>query len=302
MSMDVILDTDIATDVDDCLALALIAQSPELHLAGVTCVYGDVDLRARFASKLLGLDERLHDVPVTAGVRLPLMKKRAIFWGGHEGAGLIDDSTSDASIPYSTEHAVDFIIRMANERPGLMHLIGIAPLTNIALALMREPNLPLRHITLMGGVVRSPDRLDLPIAEHNILCDPEAAHVVFSSGIPMTVVPLDLTTMVRLHRAGVQRIHAAGTPFQQAVARQVELYPFFAANGYTFLHDPLAVATLIEPTLVRTTRVRANVELGGDYAPGATFFRADPNGTIDLATWVDVERFEAFLVDRLSGV
>jgi purine nucleosidase len=300
MTIPVILDTDIATDVDDCLALALILASPELDLLGVTCAYGDVDLRARFAAKLLGLAGRA-DVPVTAGARLPLLNKRTIYWGGHEGRGLLHDTPEDATIRYSGEHAVDFIVRMAGERPGEIHLLAIAPLTNVALALMRAPDLPLKHITLMGGVVRAPGRLDLPIAEHNIVCDPEAAHVVFSSGIPTTIVPLDLTTTVRLHIDGAARIRAAATPFQQAVAGQVEAYPFFAANGYTFLHDPLAAATLADPTLVQTTRVRAQVELAGEYTAGATLFRADASGSIDLAVAVDAPRFEAFLVERLAN-
>lgn len=297
MPLDIILDTDIATDVDDVLALALVLSSPELRLRGITCVYGDVDLRARFARKLLGLGER-DDIPVMAGARLPLLNKRAVYWEGREGDGLL--TADDDRIAYADEYAVDFIIRMARAHPHEIHLVGIAPLTNIALALMHEPALPLKHITLMGGVARSLNRLDLPYAEHNIRCDPEAAHVVLSSGIPTTLIPLDLTTQVRLTDAGVARIHATATPFHAALARQVELYPFFNAHRYTFVHDPLAVATLIDPTLVTTQRVKVEVELGGEYAAGMTLMRRDEASAVAVGVSVDVARFEAFLVDRLA--
>ena len=299
MPIDVILDTDIATDIDDCLALSLILASPELTLRGISCVYGDVDLRARYAAKLLQL-RQVADIPVTAGVRAPLLNKRPIYWGGHEGQGLL--TPDDQHIPYSSEHAVDFIVRMAKENPGQIHLIGIAPLTNIALALIREPQLPLKHITLMGGVIRGVGRLDLPYAEHNIISDPDAAHVVFSSKIPTTLVPLDLTTQVRVTAEGLRRIRAGGTPFHAAVADQVAVYPFFRENGWTFLHDPLAVAAIIDPTLIKTERVRVDVELGGQYSVGATLMRHDPNSPIEVAVSVDIPRFEEFFVQRLESV
>ncbi len=297
MPLDIILDTDIATDVDDCLALALILASRELRLRGITCAYGDVDLRARFASKLLALHGSPH-IPVMVGARLPLLNKRPVYWEGHEGEGLLTED--DAGIAYAQENAVDFIVRMAHEHPGQIHLIGIAPQTNIALALIRDPKLPLKHITLMGGVARSIDRLDLPVAEHNIVCDPEAAHVVFSSGIPTTVIPLDLTTQVRMNVDGVARIRSRGTPYHEAVARQVEKYPRFAMQGYTHVHDPLAVAAVIDPSFVRKERVRIAVELAGAHTTGATVIKRDAAGSIDLGIAVDVARFEAWLVERLA--
>jgi len=264
MPLDILLDTDIATDVDDLLALSLILSSPELRLLGVTCVYGDVDLRARYATKLLSLAGYSNlagysSVPVMAGARQPLLNKREIYWGGHEGKGFLEEQ--DTHIAYSSEHAVDYLIRMAMQHPGQIHLIAIGPLTNLALALIRHPQLPLKHITIMGGVIRGSERLDLPFAEHNIICDPEAAHVVFSSGLPITVVPLDLTTQVRILRESVKRIRSGGTPLQQMVAQQIEVYPWFQSHGYTFLHDPLAAAVVIDPTLVQTRRVSIQVEL-----------------------------------------
>jgi purine nucleosidase len=302
MALRVILDTDIGTDVDDCLALALILSSPELQLEGVTCVYGDVGLRARMARKLLRLRGR-DDIPVTVGASKPLLDRRPVYWPGHEGKGLLEEG--DETLESDSEFATDFIIRKVIEYPGEIHLICIGPLTNIALSFLREPRLAQRvaGLTIMGGVLRGPQNLDLPYAEHNIISDPEAAHVVLSSGAPITLIPLDITTQVRINRQGVASIRSGQTTFHEAVARQVELYPHFQAHDWTFLHDPLAVATLIDPTVVTMRPLHIDVELGGTYTPGATLMRIpkekDQN-PINVCLEVDVARFEAFLPARLA--
>ena len=234
-----------------------------------------------------------------AGMRQPLLNKRSVYWAGHEGEGLL--TPDDDHLPYSPESAVDFIIRSAHENPGQIHLLGIGPLTNIATVLLRDPQIPLAHITLMGGVARSIDRLDLPYAEHNIKCDPEAAHIVFSSGIPMTVVPLDLTTQVRITREGVARIRAGGTPFHEAVATQLDFYPRIRSEGFTNMHDPLAVGSIIDPTFIKTTPVHVDVELSGEYAVAATLMKADPRSPVQMGISVDIARFEEFLVSRIES-
>ena len=302
MGTRVILDTDIGTDVDDCLALALILGSPELQLEGVTCVYGDVALRARMVHKLLSLAGR-GDVPVRLGAGQPLLGLRPVYWAGHEGEGLL--GPGDDQIALSEEHAVDFLIQSVMNNPGQIHLIAIGPLTNVALAFLKEPRLAqaLAHLTIMGGAVRGPDRLDLPYAEHNIRSDPEAAHLVCRSGAPITFIPLDVTTRVRLTSEGLARLRGVGSPFHQAISEQVALYPGFKARGYTTTHDPLAVATVIRPDLVELRTVHVDVELAGQHAVGATLVRAPAdiapaNARVGLD--VDTERFESFLIDRLA--
>jgi purine nucleosidase len=296
-----ILDTDIGTDVDDCLALALILGSPEFALEGVTCVYGDVDLRGRMVRKLLALRGR-RDVPIRLGTRRPLMGLRDIHWQGHEGQGLLDEGDEDGA--FSPEHAVDFIVRSVMGNPGQIHLLAIGPLTNVALAMLREPRLAsnLAHLTIMGGVLRGPDSLQLPIAEHNIVCDPEAALVVLASGAPMTLVPLDVTTRCSIRADHVARLRAAGDPFHAAVAEQVERYPRFAQRGSTYLHDPLAVACVIEPGLVETVPLHVAVETQGRLTSGMTAMRAPTDtlpATAAVALAVDAARAEEFIVDRL---
>ncbi|HLZ07252.1 MAG TPA: nucleoside hydrolase, partial [Chloroflexota bacterium] len=126
MAIRVILDTDIGTDVDDCLALAFLLSSPEIQLDAVTCVYGDVLLRGRMARKLLRLAGRA-DVPVSLGVGKPLLGRVPVYWGGHEGIGLLD-AGDEAPLPL-VEPAVDYIVRQVLTNPGQIHLVAIGPLT-----------------------------------------------------------------------------------------------------------------------------------------------------------------------------
>jgi purine nucleosidase len=302
MSIRLVLDTDIGTDVDDCLALALILGSPELRLEGVTCVYGDVLLRARMVLKLLRLSGRT-DIPVMVGATQPLLGLVPIYWGGHEGDGLL--GPEDAEVAPAPEHAVDYIVRTVMEQPGQIHLLAIGPLTNIALALLREPLLAQRvaHLTIMGGALRGPDSLELGYVEHNIRCDPEAAHIVLNSGAPITLVPLDVTTQVQVRTDGVRRIRDGATAFHSAVAEQLDRYPPFVARGFTHLHDPLAAAAVFQQDLLTTRALHVDVETGGRYAAGATLMRAPTDAApanAQVALGVDIARFEEFFLARAS--
>lgn len=297
------LDTDIGTDVDDCLALALILTSPEFHLEGVTCVYGDVLLRSRMVRKLLNLRGRMT-TPVFAGASQPLLGLIPVYWAGHEGVGLLDEA--DHALAPETDHAVDYLVRTVMSNPGQIHLAAIGPLTNVALALKREPRMAqtLAGLTIMGGACRGYESLNIGYVEHNIRCDPEAAHIVFSSGAPIALVPLDVTLQTRIRPADVERIRAAGTPFHVAVADQVALYPPFRSQGFTYLHDPLAVATILAPDLVTWRTLRVDVETGGRLTAGMTLMRepseaAPANARVALS--VDAARFEEWLLTRVAS-
>ncbi len=299
-----ILDTDIGTDVDDSLAIAVLLASPEIQLDGITCVYGDVGLRARMVRKLLRLAGRERACPVLLGVEPPLLGLRPVYWAGHEGVGLLEPG--DDGLEADPGHAVDFMVETIMASPGEIHLLAIGPLTNVALAFRREPRIAtaLRHLTIMGGVHRGIDGLGLPIGEHNFICDPEAAHVVLSSGAPITLVPLDVTTKVEIDREMVARIRAVGTPFHDAVAGQVEAYPRFARRGATALHDPLAAAIVVQPLLVDTAPLVVQVETGGRLAVAASFMSlptADLPATANVALGVDVTAAKAFIGDRLAS-
>jgi len=299
-----ILDTDIGTDVDDCLALAFIMGSPELELEGVTCVYGDVLLRARMVRKLLRLAGR-PDVPVMIGASQTLLGIRDIHWEGHEGAGLLEPGDNER--PPEPEHAVDFIVRTVMEQPGQIHLLAIGPLTNVALALRREPALfdNLAGLTIMGGVFRGPGRFNLPVVEHNIRCDPEAARVVLTTDFPYRLVPLDVTSRVLIRRADVEQCGLGGTPFLDAVATQLALYPRFARNGQTLLHDPLATALILQPELATWEQMQIEVETQGRVTTALTIGTTANHETAPTAPAValdiDSARAEAFVLSRMAA-
>ena len=300
--MKIIFDTDIGTDVDDLVALALLLNSPEIELAGVTCVYGDVLMRARMALKLLRMRGR-GDVPVTMGAAAPLLGDRPIYWGAHEGRGFLE--AEDEALQPASEFAVNFIVRSVMDNPGQIHLLCIGPLTNAALAFRQEPRLAqnLAGLTIMGGAFQRSADVYTDYGEYNIVSDPEAAHIVFSSGAPITLIPLDVTTQVRVTSVGSARIREAGTRFHQAVADQIDVYSYFAERGWTYMHDPLAMAALIRPELVSLTPLHVDVETGGRFAAGVTFMRspdADWPENARVALEVDVKGFEEFLIERLA--
>lgn len=302
MTIKIVLDTDIGTDVDDCLALAVLLGSPEVELVGVTCVYGDVLLRSRMVRKLLRLAGR-SDVPVYAGLEPPLLGVRPVFWPGHEGVGLLDPE-DDALAP-EPEHAVDYLVRTVMEQPGEIHLIAIGPLGNVAMAIRREPRFleNLAGFTIMGGVFRGPGRWNMRANEHNIICDPEAAQIVFGSNPRCMLVPLDVTLQTVVRPADVARIRSTSTPFREAVADQIERYPRFIELGYTYLHDPLAVAMMIDPSLGRWESMRIEVETEGRVTTGMTVPVIDEagNNPIQVALDVDVTRAEELIVSRIAN-
>ncbi|MEM6529536.1 MAG: nucleoside hydrolase [Chloroflexota bacterium] len=294
----VILDTDIGTDVDDILALTVLLNSPQAELLAVTCVYGDVALRAKIAMRTLQL--RGVEVPVYCGASQPLLRLKEVYWEGHEGGGVLDDVAGLEPAPGFAPH---IIAQTVLENPGEIHIIAIGPLTNLALALQEAPEIAekVAGISMMGGVIRGNDGLSLPIAEHNINCDPHAAHVVFSSGAPITMTPLNITVRSRLTQAHVERIDAANTDYHHMLADQIRRYPRFARLGHTAPHDPLAVAALLHADVVETKQVSVQVEIAGRVSAGATHAKRDPKGNVSLVTAVDVEAFETLLIEKLAN-
>ena len=300
MTTKLILDTDIGGDIDDAICLAYLLMQPECDLLGITTVTGEPEKRAALASVLC--EAAGKDIPIYPGLDQPIL--------GEQRQRVAEQAVALPRWPHRSlfprGEAVEFLRRTIRAHPGEITLLTIGPLTNIAQAFLLEPLLAqnLAHLTLMGGVVRNLDRLDLPYCEYNIRCDPEAAQIVFSAGAPLTVVPLDVTTLVRMLPAGVERIKKAGTPYHQAVAGQVELYPPFKERGFTYTHDPLAVATLIWPDLVKLRDLHVDVETGGSFTSGATLVRTpvvEAPANAQFALEVDTLRFEEFLVARLAS-
>ena len=299
----VIFDTDLGTDVDDCIALAFLLGSPEIQIEGITCVYGDVSLRARMCRKLLDLRGR-SDIPVYEGISAPLLGLQPIYWPGHEGIGLLEEGESFDEGP--SQHAVDYLIETVLSNPGQIHLLAVGPLTNVATAMIREPRFAetLAHLTIMGGRIQTEVSAWGP-SEHNIKCDPEAAHVVFASGAPISLVPLDVTLRATIDQRGIDALRARKTPYHDAVADQIALYPpFTERGGKTFLHDPLAAATLVRSDLLIWQDVSIDVELTGTFTKAMTVAHpatAERPATVRVALDLHREECETFIVERIAN-
>lgn len=298
----VIFDTDIGTDVDDILALGFLLGSPEVTLEGVTTVYGDVGLRARMVQKLLQL-RGIDGIPVHTGIRRPLLDLDPVYWPGHEGVGLL---AGDDDLPAASDtHAVDFLIRHVLANPGEIELLAVGPLTNVATAIIREPRFAasLKRLVIMGGRIDITDTASGP-AEHNIKCDPEAAHVVFRSGAPIELVPLDVTLRALIRQPGVDALRQRGTPYHDALGDQVTRYPgFIARGGSTFLHDPLAAMAVVNPDLLGWTPYHLGVELTGTLTRAMTVARIPDDEhptTARVAMELDVAACETLIADRLA--
>lgn len=298
----VIFDTDIGTDVDDILALAVLLGSDNVTIEGVTTVYGDVGLRARIVSKILKL-RGVMGVPICKGVQQPLLQREAVFWPGHEGIGLLEERDDLPAV--SDQHAIDFLIETVLRNPGEITLLAVGPLSNVAVAILREPSLAkhLKRLIIMGG------RLGLlagtfQVAEHNIKCDPEAAQIVFSSGAQIELVPLDVTLRARIRQDGVDQIRKRSSPYHEALADQVALYPgFIERAGETFLHDPLAALAVVRPELLTWHDTDISVELDGTSTRAMTIAVATDSvraPRVRVALDLDVEACEQEILTRMT--
>jgi len=248
----VILDTDIGTDIDDAFALALIMNSPELELLGVTTVSDDTAARARIAAKMLWeAGGKWRQVPVVAGVPGPKQDINQAPWAdGFVGPQILKES------------AVDFLRGKFHRYPGEITLIAIGELTNVAALLKADPLVAkkIKRIALMGGSVEcgyGPG--SKPEAEWNIKSNPQAAQVVFTSGIPIIMAPLDVTAMLKLDAEGRRRIFSSHTPLTNALA---DLYRLWK-NETPTLFDPMAVAMLIDPGICQTKDLAIEVDIQG---------------------------------------
>jgi len=299
----IVLDTDIGTDVDDALALALALASPEIELVAVTTVSGDTALRARIAARLLALGGRA-DVPVYAGCTRPLGGGAGFAWFGHEGDGILDGSR-DA---IASEPAADALVRLCRQEQGL-ELVAVGPLTNVAHALERAPDLAERivRLTVMGGWLRGVVVGENPLppaVDYNLCADPVASRRVLAAGIPTRLVPADVTVRVWLTESDVVALERSALPLHGALARAVRVWSplqrdLFAglgaplpAENAAFLHDPLALACAHDETFCTLEELPIEpVTVDGVFRtrvsqPGAA-------GTFQMrcATSVDAARF-----------
>lgn len=295
----VILDTDIGGDIDDALALVYAIKHPRLEVLGVSTVM-DGSYRAAIALKLLEVLGR-DDVPVLRGARNRLLKGGQEMPGAEKAPQMkaLEGQAPPRRAP-APEFAPDWIVRQVMARPGKITLVPYGPLTNIALALMREPRLKeaVQEIVLMGGA------LDRTRPEYNLLMDPEATRVVFESGLPITMVGLDVTMKCRLKPEQVEAMAAATTPLMTLLTGFLRLWQSGDPQQMPILHDPLAVGVVADRSLVKLERMIIDIETRGEFTAGATVPR---RGTpqelarrgIQVAREVDAERFLRHFTETL---
>ncbi|MEA5012739.1 MAG: nucleoside hydrolase [Angelakisella sp.] len=282
----IILDTDIGTDVDDAMAVALAALSPELQVEGITTVYGDVDLRARMVVKILKLLGR-EDIPVMAGVRDVLLRNRPIWWLGHEGEGLLEQG--DEALTYDKRHAVDFIIETVMNNPGEITLIAIGPFTNIAIALAREPRVAdyVKQIIIMGGSTRlGGNGAELEPVDHNLSRDPESGALLFASGAPIVMCGYDVTRQVLVGWPEIAQLEATGDRLNLAMARMMRRWFDYWKRDFTAMNDPLCVALAFDSTLCSGKKMNVTVEYDHRHPTGHVIC------TLPRTPWTPPEELE----------
>ena len=292
----IILDTDIGDDIDDALALAFAVMSGKIDLLGVTTVFKNAVQRAELACCLLETLDRT-DIPVYAGIGKTLLQSIPDWEqvaAGHRPRQMEVLKKQQPSIQPKPEHAVDFIIDTVMASDGDITLVPIGPFTNIAAAFILEPRLAQKtKICMMGGAT------DQVRPEWNALCDPEATRVVFGTGVPITMVGLDVTTKCVMCYDQVKAVGAVDRPINQICFELIHLWGGDNPEPRPTLHDPLAIATLIDPTLCETRDMRIEVETRGDRLRGSTVpIAGEPNTSVCVS--VDAARFMDYFVKTLT--
>lgn len=303
MPKKILLDCD--PGLDDALALLLAHGDPALELVGVTTVGGNVGI-ARTTANALALREYLHfeQVPVAAGAGEPLAGTTRDASHVHGETGLGNTNLPVATRALDDRHAVDFIIETLRAQPGAIHLVATGPLTNIALALTREPALArwVASFTIMGGSFTRGNAT--PTAEFNIYADPEAARIVFSADWQIVMVGLDLTLQAQANGPVVARLARLGRLADELILPLATFWGQANQSGMAAseddgqaVHDVCAIAHVGRPDLFSSRPARVDVETRGEFTHGMTVVDFDsptPNAivpvTLDVAGfWAHVE-------------
>src|SRR5262245_4752676 len=311
----IILDTDLGSDVDDALCLALALPTPVHRLRSVPHVTRDTRLRARISRRLLDLAGR-PDVPVFAGLAAPRSGALDRFvWFGNEGDGILDPAAADDGV-VPEEPATTAMARLLRAERDV-ELVAIGPLTNLAAVLETHPDvLPhIRRLTLMGGHLRPArigDHTFAPGIDSNLCADPASSRLVLSAGLPLRLVPIEVTLQAWLETADVARLAATGHPLLAALARAVRRWTPMMQGGYrakgaslaatnaAFLHDPLALAAVYDESFCRFEDLHVEPAIvDGVFRTLERPTASAATRPMRCATAVDAARFRDHVVTRL---
>ena len=301
MARPIIIDTD--PGIDDAVAILLALASPELEIEGIVAVAGNLPLgiterNARAICELAGRP----DIGVYAGCSVPMTRAPITAEHFHGESGLGTLTLPLPAMKLQAQHGVDFTVERLREAvPKSVTWCALGPLTNLALALVKAPDIVagVAELVLMGGASRALGNVT-PAAEFNIHADPHAAEIVFDSGLPITVVPLDVTHQVRSTPERIARIAALGTKAASAVAGL--LRP--SGAGPDALHDPCVIAYLLAPELFQGSRVNVAIECDSALTLGMTV--VDWRGVsgrqvnANVLQGVDADGVYALLIERIA--
>ncbi|OLP61232.1 hypothetical protein BJF93_20795 [Xaviernesmea oryzae] len=311
----IILDVD--TGIDDAMAIFYAVRHPNIRLEALTTVYGntEVEIATDNTLKILDLLGRT-DIPVAKGVGRSLLKpftREADFVHGSNGIG--DVELPPASRGPVDEHAMDLIIRLVKENPGEITLCPVGPMTNVALALAKAPEIAklVKGIVIMGSTLFHPGihGVKSPMVDANLHNDPEAARMVLRAGAPVTLVGMDVTMKTLLSSAMMREIEEKGDHAARTMMKITEFYvasykQMHPANDGCPLHDPLAVAVCEDPSFVTTERMFADIELHGEITRGQTIPDRRPISrhlfNAEVAMDVDAPRFEKAFLETMLRV
>jgi inosine-uridine nucleoside N-ribohydrolase len=306
MKHKIILDCD--PGHDDAIAILLAAHHPDIDLLAITTVAGNqsVEKTTRNALKVCSL-ANIRDVPVARGMDRPLVRPARPAADIHGESGMDGPNVPEPDIEPISRHAVDLLIDFLSRSDGDITLVPTGPLTNIATAIRQEPAIlpKIKAISLMGGAIALGNRISA--AEFNIWADPEAAAIVFNCGRPLTMCPLEVTHQALATGDILDRLRAANRPVATFVADLLVFFGSTYRNVFGFpappVHDPCAVAAVIDPSIIRSRMMRVEIETTGEWTAGRTvcdvygMLGQEPNARVGYA--LDAPRFWNMLVDVL---
>ncbi len=306
----IILDTD--PGIDDALAFLLLAASPEISLEAITVTHGNtsVDKCTENALKLVELAGISH-VPVARGADQPLVKALSVAEETHGDGGLGYAVLPASKVQIVEPKAVDLIIELIHKYPKEITLLCIGPMTNIALAILKDPSIvPLvKNVVSMGGTFHFPGN-STPDSEYNVFCDPEAFDIVVRAGFDLTIVPLDVTYQCIFTKEHLTRLKEVKPSIREFIEESTRFYMEFhdeyqAIDGCA-INDPLAAAILVKPELVSLRDYYVTVELKGEHTRAKTsadhFKTLNKQPNAKVAMEVDVPGFMDFFIERMKSL
>jgi len=271
----IIIDTD--PGIDDSLAILLALASPEIQLEGLTVVHGNCSMEQGVINALSVLElAGASHIPVARGCELPLVQPSLLAPETHGNKGLGYAQLLDPLSRPIAQHGSDFLIERIMSNPGKITLVTIGPLTNIALAIRKEPRIvkAVKELMIMGGAIRHEGNTT-PLAEFNTYVDPHAAHIVYHSGMPITLTPLDVTYQCILLAKDVARLQKIKSPIPPFIADATRFYMEFHDDYQGIqgcvINDPLTLALTFAPDLCDYEEYYVDVDISGGVAMGKTF-------------------------------